>query len=84
MIGDYEAATLRSIRPCVLCKMEIKVVATEFPSAQQDSIVEGHVPSGLVRRARNSFSTNMDQILAAEMSSDAKPYAGDCKMALVA
>jgi hypothetical protein len=64
--------------------MEIKVVATEFPSAQQDSIVEGHIPSGLVRRARNSFSTNMDQILAAEMSSDAKPYTGDSKMALVA
>ena len=34
MISDYEAATLRFIRPCVLCKMEIKVVATEFPSAQ--------------------------------------------------
>src|SRR6202158_5707855 len=80
MIGDYEAATLCSIRPCVLCQVEIKVVATEFPSAQQDSIVEGHVPSGLVRRSRNRFSTDMDQILAAEMSSDAKPDTGDPKM----
>src|SRR5882672_2277174 len=84
MIGDYEAATLRSIRPRVLCQVEIKVVATEFPSAQQDSIVEGHIPCDLERRARNSFSADMDQILAAEISSDAKPYAGDSKMALVA
>src|SRR5258706_8590495 len=84
MIGDYEAATLRSIRPRVLCQVEIKVVATEFPSAQQDSSVEGHIPSDLERRPRNSFSPDMDQILAAEISSHANPYAGDSKMALVA
>src|SRR6266403_1105784 len=84
MIGYYEAATLRSICPRVLCLVEKKAVATEFPSAQQDSIVEGHIPCDLERRARNSFSADMDQILAAEISSDAKPYAGDSKMALVA
>src|SRR5260370_24192650 len=82
-IGDYEAATLRSKRSRVLCQMEIKVVPTEFPSAQQDSIVEGHLPSALVRRARNRFSADMDQILTPEMPSDAEPYPSDSKRALV-
>ena len=82
-IGGHKSGTLRSECSCVLCKVKIGVVTSQFPLTQQNPIAKAHIPRGLVWCARNGFTTNMEQVLPAEVFSEAKLEACDPKVTLV-